>query len=225
MNLVPFRKALIKESVIFVVVIVIFAAAVFYLTIWRDELVQRKDAAGRAANQMLTEKQGMDKKFTSVKANMGIYIESEAWIKRQGLFIDSQAVRDLFNYYQGPLFLKKMAVELQPIIDVTDPKFSQKNFVTTKALARVSLDALTDEDIYRLIRLMQKELPGFIKVTSLTMRKNGEITKEVISQVRREGAFAMITGEMNFEWYGLRSANPESPINRYVPRKRESPGP
>lgn len=226
MNIAPLRKTILKETAIFTALIMIFGIAIGYLSVVSSDLKQKKDTALRAANQLLSERQIIDRKFTSAQANMGIYQESEQWMVRQGLFLDSQAVRDLFNYYQAPLFLKRMTVELQPIVDVTDnPRFTGKTLTVTKSTGRVVIDAITDEDVYRLIRIMQNELPGFIKVTSLTLTKREPLTKQIIDFVRRQGAYVVINGEMTFDWYGLKSPDASSPINRYQPRKVEEPKP
>lgn len=221
MNIAPLRKTILKETTIFTALIILLGGAIFYLTMLSNDLAQQKETASRVANQFLTEKQGMDKKFNSVKNHMYIYNESQGWIRKQGLFLDSQAVRDLFNYYQNTLFLKKVTVELQPINDASDGKYGGKHFIATRTTAKVTLEAITDEDVYRLVRTMQNDLPGFIKITSMNFTKREPLTRDVLERIRREGYHTLVTGEMTFEWYGLRSPDETSPMNKFIPRQYE----
>jgi hypothetical protein len=219
MNIVPLRKTIYKETGIFAAALIMLAAIMFYLSMVRDDLSQKKSVIVTEINMLASEKQALSKKFIMVKESMPVFEESRRWIAEPGLFIDSQAVRDLFNYYQAVLFLKKMSVEMQQVTD--DPQFTGKFYTAIRTNARVSIEALSDEDVYSLIRVMQKELPGFIKITDFSITKKFELSKDILTQVRESGPYSLVGAEIIFDWYGIRDIEAESTFNKYVPRKRE----
>lgn len=226
MNINPLRKTILKESTIFAVLLAGCVAIVVYFIMANDHLLERKDAVQRGANQVSAEMQTTDQKFMTVKDNLWLFKESEDFAKAQGLYIDSQAVRDLFNHYQAKLFLKRMSVEMRPIADITNqPVFVNGHYKTAQTTALITLDALTDEDVYRLVRIMNNKLPGFIRVTSVTMEKKAELSQSILAQVRRGGAYPMITGQVKFDWYGMVALDENSPLNRYIPQKYEDKEP
>ncbi|MDX2072811.1 MAG: hypothetical protein SFX19_00420 [Alphaproteobacteria bacterium] len=226
MIVAPLRKSILKESIIFTVLIVVFAAIALYLSMIGEEYEQQKKVALSNANQMLAEKRQVEDRFLQVKEGLNDYETSKKWAKEPGLFIDSQAMRDLFNDYQPRFFLKSIGVEMQPIVDLTeDPKYVRKNFVATRSNARVTIETASDEDVYNLIRAMQQELPGFTKITDFALAKKESLSKEIIAEVRKAGTYPAVRAEMTFEWYGLKSTNPDSPFNKYIPKQDEEPAP
>lgn len=221
MNIVPLRRAILKELAIFSVILGLLGGGVWYLGSVHGDFMNQKDTAIRTANKLQAEKLAIETKFSAIKENMGTFEESQRWIASPGLYIDSQAVRDLFNYYQSILFLKKMSVEMQPVVNLTDAKYVRQHFVATKTNARVVIEATTDEDIYGLIQVMQSELPGFLKITSISTTKTKELSKEILAQIRKEGSHTLVTSEIGFDWYGLKSNDSSGTFNKYVPIKRE----
>jgi hypothetical protein len=222
MNVVPLRRAIIKEFIILAALCLFSGVGLWAISVLYDDFEQKKNNASRVANELMAQKQSIETKFTAVKSNMGVYQESQRWAESPGLFIDSQAVRDLFNYYQSILFIKKMSVEMQPIADMTGtPSMVREHFVVTKTSAKVMIDAVSDEDVYALLRVMQSELPGFLRVVSFTLKKTKDLSKEVLAEVRKQGSSSVVTAEIQLDWYGLRSTDSASNFNKYVPIKRK----
>lgn len=226
MNIAPIRKNIIKESVIFLVIIGVLAAGTLYLVMLTDDYAQEKAKATSSAGQLLAEKRTIETNFTAVQSNIAFYEESQRRAKNPGLFIDSQAVRDLFNNYQGRYSFKKLSVEMQPIVSLApDAKYTRKYFTATKTTAKVVMEALSDEDVYDMVAAMQRELAGFAKITSFTVVKKLELSKDILAEVRKHGTYPVVSAEMSFDWYGLRSTDADSPFNRYIPKKVETPAP
>ncbi len=226
MNIAPLRRTIFKEGGFFLALLAVFGGATFYLGTLYDEFTTKKNIALSAVSQTVAEKQKIEAQFTTVKDNMPVYYESMQYDELQGLFIDSQAVRDLFNLYQSRYFFKKMSVEMQPIADIAgDPKYVRPHFVATRTNAKVIIEALSDEDIYQMLQMMQRELPGFVRINSLTLAKSQELSKDVLMVVRKEGTFPMIVSEVVFDWYGMKSTDVASKLNKYVPKNRAGAAP
>lgn len=226
MNIAPLRKSIIKESIIFAVLIAIFGSIAMYLDMMAADYLQRKNVALDSANKLVSERRDMENRFTQVTNSMAEYDESQRWIKEPGVFLDSQAIRDLFNEYQPRFLLKKIGVEMQPItILKDDTKYARKNFVGMRTNAKVSIETASDEDIYQLIQALHKELPGFAKIKTFSLQKVFELNKEMMADIRKVGTFPTIKCEMEFDWYGMQSTDPANPMNKYVSKKHEEPQP
>src|SRR5262249_22792660 len=136
MNVTPLRKGILKETIIFAMLGVLIGGCVWYLDSIHSGFMQRKSNAASKSTQLINERQGMETRFLNVKEQMPIYDVSQRWIASPGLYIDSQAVRDLFNYYQASLFMKRISVEMQPVTNLTDAKFVLPNFVGTHTVSK-----------------------------------------------------------------------------------------
>ena len=226
MNITPLRTSILKESAIFGVLLLCVGGIALYLSSVQENYTERKTAAISSANRLLAEKRTMESRFLQVKEGLGVYEESQRRAKEPGLFTDSQAVRDLFNIYQAQFFLKKITVDMQPIIDLTsDPKYTRKNFVATKANAKVVIETASDEDVYKLMRAMQKDLPGFAKITFFTITKKQDLSKDIVAEIRKQGTYPVISAEFTFDWYGMKSTDATSAFNKYTPKKYEGESP
>ena len=97
--------------------------------------------------------------------------------------------------------------------------------MVTRSSVKLTIEALSDEDIYQLLRALGKELPGIINITSLKRTKKHTLSKEVISTIQKSGAYSLVEGECDFDWYGLKSTKVDDPFNQYKPKAREGSSP
>jgi hypothetical protein len=223
MNSAPLRKTILKELGIFAGSALVLVGIIWYLMMLKDGFVTEADRVGKLAEQVRVEKTTMENKFTTVKTNLGEYEESKQWAESPGLFIDGQAVRDLFNIYQANLMLKKLAVEIQPVTESGgDPKFMLAQMRTS---GKITMTTTSDQEVYDLIDAMQRELPGFVKFTHFTITKDKTLTKEILAQIRREGSAPVMSTEIRFDWFGLRSNDPNAAWSKYVPKNAEAEAP
>ena len=221
MNLAPLRTTIFKETAIFMVIGSVLGVIAFVLSMQHDSMVQTRISAIAAVTQTINEKQALENQFDRVREKKSIYDESLQHATKIGLFIDSQAVRDLFNEYQSLFFLKRISVEMRPIETLTaDPKYTRKHFVANRSKISVQIDAMSDEDIYKVIQSMQRELPGFIRISGLNMRRNTELTKDVLTAIQKEGVYNLIAAQVDFDWFGMKATDDNSDFNKYVPKPK-----
>lgn len=220
MIIASLRRSILKESMIFGAIAAALIVIILYVQGVMDSYTQQANSAMSAANQFVSERQTLEGKFTSVKENMPLFRESARYEFFPGLFIDSQAIRELFNEYQIRYFLRKLSVEMQPVTPVAEPNYVRNEFVATRSNIRLSIEGVSDADIYEMIRQMQKELPGFVKIKSFAIYRRADVTKDVLVQIRTEGAQPLVSADIDMEWYGMRSTVPDAGFNQYVPRKK-----
>jgi len=219
MNSAPLKRTILKELAIFASTSLLLIGLITYLSMMQDDYISLAEKTGKVADQVRSEKTALENKFTDVKSKMSDYEESLIWAKSPGLYIDGQAMRDLFRIYQTNLFLKKLSVEMQPLNEIPgDPKYG---LFETKTNGRITLESLTDKDVLDLIATMENELPGFLKINNLTLTKSRPVTKDVLNQIRRAGTYSLMTAEIKFEWYGLKSSDPTQTWSQYVPKEPE----
>ncbi len=68
--------------------------------------------------------------------------------------------------------------------------------------------ALTDELVYSFCEAMIKELPGYLSVEKMELKRDGDITPEVIQQVRNRYGEppSLVSGRLVFNWRTFKSA-------------------
>ncbi len=219
MNIAPLRNSIFKESGMFLALLAFIGGIAFYVDMLRADYEQQSGKVSGEAAQLVAKRQEMERRLQEIKDNFFIFEESNTRIKRTGLFIDSQAIRDSFAAYQPRFMLKSLSVDMTPIADVSDDqKFIRKLFVASKATVKVSVEAITDEDIYDLISAMQRDLPGFMKITEFSAENVEKLTPDVLIKIRKEGPYSLVKSDFSFEWYGLKSTEAGNVLNRYIPR-------
>ena len=223
MNIQPLKKSILRESVIIIAALSLSAAAAFYTDTVYEDFLKKKNKLEQDANQLLQQKTAIETKYTNFQKERAIYNEAEMRSANPGLYIDRDAVKDLFNIYRSQFYLTKISIDMQPVADSTNPKFVRKNFVIITSDVSVDFQASIDTDIYDMIKAMQKELPGTIKVTSLSLKKKEEFSENALRQIRTQGSYPLVEGTMKFTWFGLKSTDPNSTENKYVIKKRKKP--
>lgn len=226
MNITPLKKSILKETIIFAAVALILAGMVVYISMLYDEFTQKKSTLEGQSNQLMTEKQQLEASFLNVEQNKDAYQEALDRTANPGMFIDRQAIRDLFNIYRSQFFLKKLVLDMQPVTEVTtDAKFTRKTLVGIQSEVKMSFEAISDEDIYAMIRALHKELPGYARVHAIDIKRVPAIEKQNIIEIRKQGVTKLVEGSIDFVWYGIKSPDPNSEANKYVikeadPRQR-----
>lgn len=220
MNIKPLKQSIIKETVIFTILIVMCAVGLFFLDSWHTELDQRKNVLQAETNNLLTQRQTLEANFKNVQENMNLYKEVLARIASPGMYIDRLAARDIFNIYRSQFFFKKLVVDMNPVSEVPDPGFSRPTLVGTRSDVRITFEAASDDEVYALIRVLPDELPGFTKITQFNIRKAANLNEEAVLEIRSKGSAALVTGTIDFSWYGVRSPDPKSSLNKVVVTKR-----
>lgn len=222
MNIKPLKQLIIKESIIFGGAILIMSIGIFFLDDLHDNYLLQRSALEANTKKLVADKQAVESSFEYVQKNMDTYNEAMARTASPGMFIDRQAVRDIFNIYSSRYYLKKLTLDMQPVVDLTsDPKFVSKTLVTMQSEVQISFEAVSDEDVYQMIRALHRELPGFVRIHGLEIKRIGDVDKKAITDIRTQGSAPLVGGTIDFTWYGIKSPDPKSATNKYVINKPE----
>lgn len=222
MNINPLRQSILKESIIFGVVAAVMGVGVYFLSDMHDDFLQQRTTLDAHTKKLVTDKQAIESSFDYVQKNMELHNEAMARTSSPGMFIDRQAVRDIFNIYSSRYYLKKLTLDMQPVVDITsDPKFVSKTLVAMQSEVQISFEAVSDEDVYQMMRALSKELPGFVRIHGLEIKRIGDVDKKAITDIRAQGSAPLVSGTIDFTWYGIKSPDPKSATNKYVITKPE----
>jgi len=222
MNIKPLKKSILKETMIFGGIAMLMAAVLFFINMMHDDFTQKKNTLQGEANRLSGEKQQVENSLLNVQQNSHILTEASARTANPGMYIERNAVRDIFNIYRSQYYLKKLTVDMQPVVEVTsDPKFKRKTLIGIQSEVKISFEAVSDEDVYQMIRALFKELPGFTKMTSFEMKRMANISNQTVIDIRSQGSAALVSGSVGFTWYGIKSPDPNSAANKYIINKPE----
>ncbi len=221
MNVNPLKKGIIKESIIFGGLALLFAGVVIYVDSLHSEFLQKKTTMESEVSGLISQRQTLESDYDAVQKNTDVYKEALVRIASPGMFIDRQAVRDIFNIYRSQFFFKKLSVDMQPVTDVTDdPKYARKTLVTVKSDVKISFEGTSDDEVYALIRLLPMELAGYTKINKFEIHKSGNIDEKTVLGIRANGSASLVSGVIEFTWYGMKSPDPASEINKVVSVKK-----
>lgn len=219
MNIRILKKSIIKESSIFAAILLVLGGGVFFMLSVHDEYYQKKSKLDADANALSSQKTQLEGKYEFFQKNADLYKEIQAKTSSPGLYIDQESARSLFNIYRSQFYLSKLGLNMQPIIESTDAKLKTTDFVAITSEVSVPFEAITDEDVYELMRGLQKNLAGFTKFTSLRMKKTGTLDDAALRAIKSEGAHRLVEGELKFTWYGMKSLEPNTKDNRIIIKK------
>lgn len=105
------------------------------------------------------------------------------------------------------------------VLDVTfsgniaeNKALSKKNINVVENDILVEYEGLTDELVLSFIYSLIDELPGYVSLRGLDIRREGDVTQEVIDRVRNNEAMPILVGgEMSLTWSTLKGKPVESP--------------
>lgn len=222
MNVNPLKKNLIKETIILGGIAFVLACGVMYASSVNDDLLQKKNAAESEVGSLISQRQTLESSFDAVQKNLEVYKEALVRIASPGMFIDRQAVRDIFNIYRSQFFFSKLSVEMQPVVEEKDdPKFARKTLVTVKSDVRIAFEASSDDEVYALIRILPSELAGYTKITKFVIQRMGKVDEKSLLGIRSKGSASLVSGSIDLTWYGMKSPDPNSELNKVVAVKPE----
>lgn len=199
------KKQLIKISIIASVVVLATGAAAYGIFAWssslQEEAAKTKSQVGRARGDV----SNREKKNKEAQEYLDLY---------NSINTDSEQdkISDL-NRDKAMAWIKQVALAnhilnmtgtVTPISTVDNQAFKKKTFEGINSKISLKFGAMTDEQIFRFLQALLGNFPGYVKVESLTLSKQGEITQSIIQQAQRGQFPELVTGELVFYWIGVR---------------------
>jgi hypothetical protein len=207
------RKRLLVETLVITGICVVAITGVYFLSMLHEDFQQQNISLQTQVTSLNNEMTSLNDKYVKIRANHDVYEEAKAKSATDQLSINRELVRRLFINYNTKYFLKNPVLQVGPIMEVADPPYKRNNSTMIYSEINISVDALTDEDIYRLIQSIENDFTGAVKMTRLVVTRQSRLNAEVAKNIIERGDVKMVTATMRFLWLGIRSAEAQQQAN------------
>lgn len=121
--------------------------------------------------------------------------------KMSGLKLDDvkNKLADAAKIYQ----INDLVIDLSTPVELPDP-YKTKSAVTLSSDVTLKFGSINDENILIFVDSVLKEIPGYVTVKSFKMLKQGEISDEMLDNIRKGLKPSIVTGELSFQWRDLK---------------------
>lgn len=208
------KGKLIKLSIVGLVIVSVCAAAAYGVFAWSSSLTDEAKTANSKLGRARGDVSSREQKNRAAQGYLELYNKiqgdseqakisnldrekAEEWLKEQ-------ALRSNIIHLEG---------SFEPIKPVAAAAFKKKAFEGITSKVTLAIGAMTDGQIYRFINSLLTEFPGYIKITKLTLIKQGEITDSTLKAAVRGNFPDMVKAEIEFNWIGVREVAEETPDN------------
>ena len=72
-----------------------------------------------------------------------------------------------------------------------------------KSEMKIEVDAFMDEDVIAFIKGLENDLPGHVKITSLSLRRRGQLDQTALEQISEGNKPLLVQAEIGAEWRNL----------------------
>lgn len=123
-------------------------------------------------------------------------------ISRMGFFNDQNRVmaRERFDTLQKLSKIMSARYEIKPAKIFSQDIPLETGFVVMESPITITLTALDDIDIYRFIYYLNYGFPGHITINKLDIKRDGEVTPEILKEIGAGNPPALITATMEMQW-------------------------
>lgn len=123
-------------------------------------------------------------------------------ISRMGFFNDQNRVlaRERFDTLQKLSKIMSARYEIRPAKIFSQDVPIETGFVVMESPITITLSALDDIDIYRFIYYLNYGFPGHIAIDRLEIKREGEVSPEILKAIGRGNPSALVTATMELQW-------------------------
>ncbi|HCQ70643.1 MAG: hypothetical protein CL570_02830 [Alphaproteobacteria bacterium] len=81
------------------------------------------------------------------------------------------------------------------------------DWVMVKREIVIDIKAFDDVDIYRYLDRLQKELPGYLKLKDVSIRRTADYSADMLREIIRGKFPDIVTASLNYDWYLMKATN------------------
>ncbi len=198
------RKRLLMETMMIMGGLCVGGVTAYYLDVLHGEYEQQNIALQTQVATLNNEMTSLNDKYLKINKNHAIYEEAKEKQAKEGLAVNSELIRRLFAGYNTRYYLKNLSLQMSPVQEITDAPYKRSTSALIFSEINVSVDALTDQDIYKLIQSIQKDLSGVVRMSKITVTRQNRLTGNIAKDIVEKGEIKMVSASLKFMWLGIR---------------------
>lgn len=201
---IALRKRLIKESIMLAIVVAAFAAAGFVLENYSEDAQSEQRIKEDEVNATRAKLTQIRQELEDGQAQVILY---NKYIKHhnEDFSLNRENATKWIVKQRDPLHLVNLSITVPPFTEVAKDMFPLKSGTMIKSDVKVTFSALTDNSVFAFIEKLQKEMPGVVVMQDLKITRTADISSTVILELNNHRITPLVTAEISFAWFGLRS--------------------
>jgi len=206
MKIPAIRKAFIKQTVIVIGVLAVFAGLVWYIDSFNDEFDKDISQLNNETSTLARKVVDLNLQYSKVTSNMILYNDIRRKQENKMLMINKPALRDAIANSRNKYYFDGIDVKMGEIKPLAGDKYKTNTTFIEASNTSITIHALTDLDVLGLIEVLQNSFSG-IKFTSLKITAEKSIDNAALIAVKDTGFSPIVNARMNFTLFGLRNVN------------------
>lgn len=211
MKTIELQHAVVKQFIVTFMIILFAAGGYFYLESYGADLEAQKIQVERetmALNSRIANFQRQQHEYE--EAQKLWYTLSDTQKKRSGIILANaqQLLTNLKDQYTLGGFKADIS---KP--EILRDVYSTETTAVVSTRVDLAFNALSDESVFSFVAALTRGLPGYVKIDSFQVAREGNIDPLLIKDLRRGKFHPIVQGRMTFFWRDLKDLTvTESPL-------------
>lgn len=206
MRISTVRKALVKQSIVVVVLLCLVGGGLWYVDSLDSEcdenISKLKSQADAIAKQVVDLTAELDKAigYTAVYDEIKLKRESNM------LTISKAVLRDVIAGTRSKYYSDDLDVKMDEVKPHVGDKYKRDAVFIESSGVNISLNSLSDLDVLWLVQTLQESFLG-MKMTSLKLSTVRRLDSAALIAIKDNGFLPIVKGEISFRLFGLHDVN------------------
>lgn len=210
MYLKDLRQAVLKRAIVIGLILLVSGVVIYVLHMNLSKSVEKYQWLKTSVNSLNAKLEGLNRKTLEFSDAVKAWEKmDEADKQLQGLQISK--ANELLKEYEKLYKLSEMSTTFSKPQELSEGIVSETVKVIDSQVV-INFKALSDEYALNFIHALENQLPGYVQITSFSLTKDAQITKDILERVARGETPPLVVGNVEFIWREL----------KYIPTKERA---
>lgn len=197
------KKHLIKECLLLAAGVTIVGIAAYFLDNYDGQLQSDHVAKENSVNSVRASVESLRSELENGNNQLALF-NTYSLHHNSNFTLDREATTKWLVAQRDEFHLASLSISLPPFSDVPQEVVTLNSGHAIKSDVKLSISALTDNDIYAFIAKLQREMPGMVLVQELKITRSQDISAAIITELSKHHITPLVAAELSFTWIGIR---------------------
>lgn len=199
-------KKLIKEVIIFVLIVVFLGGSALYVFNYVQGQEKRENDAQNSIRQIESQINSIKANYDKANVSIDLYREVSERFVNKTLETDDEALRTILLRLRDKYRLSQLNLKLDPKKPFQIDSVITNNSVVDLNYSRVELKlgAMSDVHLYSFVASLNQELPGIVRITELSVQREKALTNDALFRISKGAVPQIVAANLVFYWLDLR---------------------
>ncbi len=214
------KRQLVEAATIAMVLACIIGFALF-LDMTRQDLLANQSRLQGEVSSVANETNGLRERFIRLQKDQDTYVLVMNLYNNDMLSHSTAVVEVRMKEYEDRYSLNSWAFDSTRSAQALDPsRYQRKTNVIAVRNSVIAFEATNDEDIFAMMRDIERDFPGSVSFSKFSMSRNSSLTDEALRAITQRGSYPLLKGEIHFSWFAIEPTDPEELKRRNQSNKR-----